>query len=183
MPDLLDILGTPKTVKYNGAELPVYGVSIEGIAALLRRFPVLQDMIKAGQAIELPKEITPAMLIQYGPDCAGAVIAAALGYPGSDKHEVAARRLPVNTQLEILAVAKELTMPDGLGPFVESWKRLGLAEVEQTDDNAADVASGKPQATAPAQNGSGSAGPVSSLPRQLKPLPVNTAGQSNKQPS
>jgi hypothetical protein len=66
-------------------------------------------------------------LLSLGGDVVAAIIAAGTGAPGDEAAEWAADRLSVDEQADLLVAIIELTMPRGLGPFVEKLSRLGLA--------------------------------------------------------
>jgi hypothetical protein len=113
---LLDLVEATETV----AEVPVYGLSIEGVATLLLRFPELRALMGGG-------DVDANALASKAPAAVGAIVAAGLGHPGEDAHELAARRLSINTQLDFLAAILRLTFPQGVGPFVEKLTALGAA--------------------------------------------------------
>lgn len=114
---LLDIAPSTATVEVQpGKHVNVFGVSAEGIAALFVDFPALQKIF-AGEKMERPPF---AELVKTVPEALAAVIAAGTGTPGNKDAITAARRLPVQTQLELLDKIAELTMPQGFGPFVDA---------------------------------------------------------------
>lgn len=125
MPGLLEIAATPKTVTVNGQELPVYGISIEGIAVLIGKFPELREVFKSGIELKL-KDIEPEQIAAYAPRIARALIAAACGEPGNAKAEEIAGKLPLSTQITILEMAYELTAPEGISPFVARLQKMGV---------------------------------------------------------
>lgn len=124
MPSFMDIVAMPEIVKIDGQDCPVHGVSVDGLGALFQRFPWLLEALLSGNGVKI--DLTPEQLIKEAPGAAVAIMAAALGYPGNEEAEAKVRLLPLGPQLEILVKAKKRTMPDGLSPFVESLKRLGV---------------------------------------------------------
>ena len=58
-------------------------------------------------------------------DAVAAIIAAGCGYPADDKAESVAARLSLDAQADLLAVILRLTLPKGVGPFVEKLTALG----------------------------------------------------------
>jgi hypothetical protein len=60
-----------------------------------------------------------------GGDAVAAIIAAGCGYPGDEKAEAVAGRLSIDAQADLLAAILRLTLPAGLGPFVEKLTVLG----------------------------------------------------------
>jgi hypothetical protein len=113
MVGLLDIAPSSRTVTVNGAELEVKGVSAGGVAYLLQKFPELRALL-AGR-----DDVDANSLISRVPDAIAAIIASGCGYPGSADAEAKAAELPAEAQMDILAAIVELTMPKGVGPFLE----------------------------------------------------------------
>jgi len=116
MPGLLDVARISKQVTVEGADepVPVYGVSAKGIAVLLDRFPILRELF-AGRQIDM----TPDKIIALVPDAIACIIACGMGFPGDAAQEAAAAQLPAETQLDFISQILALTMPKGVGPFVE----------------------------------------------------------------
>jgi hypothetical protein len=54
------------------------------------------------------------------------MIAAGCGYPGDEAQEEVASKLAIDDQAELLSVIFKLTMPKGVGPFVEKLSGMGL---------------------------------------------------------
>lgn len=119
MVSLLDIASTPRVVEMRGVAIPVYGVSADGIAHLLRKFPELRALM-TGHEVNL----TPENIIDKAPGAIAAIIAAGCGYPGREDAEATAATLTISEQLELLAVILEQTLPQGIGPFVASLGNL-----------------------------------------------------------
>ena len=119
MVGLIDIAPLTKTVTIRDVAVDVSGVSARGIAQLLARFPELRALV-TGRDVEVDK------LLSLGGDVVAAIIAAGTGAPGDAAAELAADRLSVDEQADLLVAIIELTMPRGLGPFVEKLSRLGL---------------------------------------------------------
>lgn len=94
------------------------GVSARGVALLLQSFPDLRKLMSG-------KEVSVDDLMAVAPDALAAIIAAGTGKPGDAETIAAADRLPVDVQADFLAAIVELTMPKGLGPFVEKLAGLG----------------------------------------------------------
>ena len=139
MVGLVDIAPAVESVPVGDQEIAVYGVSVHGIADLLRRFRELRELF-AGRVDK------PEHLIDLGPDIVVAIIAAGTGAPGDKPAEDVARRLGVEVQMAFLEAILRLTMPGGLGPFVERLERLGvLVGVEGDEPGAAP--SGKKRAS------------------------------------
>lgn len=110
---LLDI-GNP-TIQVPVTEdqsVAVSGISTEGILNLFVRFPELQKYLGG-------KGVAVADLVRVAPEAIAAVIAAGTGAPGDSETEVVARKLPVETQIDILEAIMKLSFRSGFGPFVQ----------------------------------------------------------------
>lgn len=115
MVGLIDI--APATEQVAG--VTVYGVSLGGVARLLGRFPELRKIMSG-------VETAPADLLAMAPAAIAAIIAEGVGTPDEDGERLASR-LSIDLQVEFLAAVMRLTMPKGVGPFVETMLGLGLA--------------------------------------------------------
>ena len=118
MVGLIDIAPSVETVDVQGAPVAVHGISAKGIAHLLGRFPELR-MLMTGQQVETEQ------LMTMGGDAVAAIIAAGCGYPGDEKAEAVAGKLSLDAQADLLAAILRLTLPRGVGPFVEKLTALG----------------------------------------------------------
>lgn len=114
MVGLIDLVPATEQV----AGVTVYGVSARGIATLLARFPELRKLM-SGVAVDAEQ------LIGIAPDAVAAIISCGIGKPGDKDTEEIIDRLPVETQADFLAAIMRLTMPQGVGPFVEKLSSLG----------------------------------------------------------
>jgi len=117
MVGLVDIAPAHAVVKIGDSEVAVAGISAKGIAYLLGRFPELRMLLDG-----LGDKITPERMIEVGVEGVAAVIACGCGYPGDEMAENIAASLPVEAQMDLLEQIIKLTLPRGLGPFLE---RLG----------------------------------------------------------
>jgi hypothetical protein len=91
-------------------------------------------MLMTGQDVEA------SQLMAMGGDAVAAILAAGCGYPGDEKAEAVAGRLSIDAQADLLATILRLTLPAGLGPFVEKLTALG------------GILDAAPSATAPASS-------------------------------
>lgn len=139
MATLLDIAEVSELISVPGKGgtkqmVEVFGVSSEGIAYLFKKFPEIRQLI-TGKAVERET------LAELAPGAIAAIIAATTGMPGNKKAELIASRLPLETQLDILDATVRLTMPGGLGPFVEKLTSmvgmLGLADESHQGEKGA----------------------------------------------
>jgi hypothetical protein len=119
MVGLLDLAPSTRTVRAGGGDVAVYGVSAKGIAALLTQFPNLKTLFTGGQ-IAMDAE----SIATIAPDAVSAIIAAGCGYPGDAKAIAKVDTLPVAEQAALLNAIVDLTMPEGVGPFVEALMSL-----------------------------------------------------------
>ncbi|TIN41400.1 MAG: hypothetical protein E5Y10_22935 [Mesorhizobium sp.] len=118
MVGLLDIAPLTERVSVGGAKVEVFGVSAKGIVSLLSRFPEAR-MLMTGKDVGVDK------LMQMGGDAIAAIIAAGIGFPGDEAQEQAAGRLSVEAQADLLTAILKVTLPNGIGPFVEKLTALG----------------------------------------------------------
>jgi hypothetical protein len=116
MTGLLDIAPQRATVVVHGHALEVAGVTVRGIADLLQRFPELRQLFAGGDA-NGPGAIE--QLAATMPDLVAAAIASGLGHANDRAHEDAAAALPAEAQAKLFGAVLKLTMPSGIGPFVE----------------------------------------------------------------
>ena len=114
MVSLLDIVPSVETVDVGGEKIAVHGVSATGLAYLIRRFP---ELLSGGIGVE--------MLMSVGGEAVAAVIACGCGYLGNEDAEAKAASFSLDVQADLLAAILRLTMPQGVGPFVEKLSALG----------------------------------------------------------
>lgn len=121
MASLLDIAPETATIKIQGKDVSVYGVSARGIAYLAAKYPEVKKVL-AGKEF---KGVSPERLVDLVPDAIASIIAAGCGMPGDKKAEAIADKLPTGDQVNLLTEIIRLTMPDGFGPFVERLRAVG----------------------------------------------------------
>lgn len=154
MVGLLDIAPLTEKVSVGGKQLAVYGISAKGLVSLIARFPEIRQLMNG-------REVDVGSLMNIGGEAISAIIAAGCGYPGDDKQEEAAGRLPLETQADILAAIIKVTLPNGVGPFIE--KLTAMLAVKGDGAGALQKAlatkSPKPSSSSPSagkmKNGSG----------------------------
>lgn len=125
MVGLIDIAPATETIEAQGKPVTVHGVSAKGLAHLLARFPELRKLM-TGQDVQANQ------LLTTGGDAVAAIIAAGCGYRGDNAAEAIAGDLSLDIQADLLAAILRLTLPRGIGPFVE--KLTGLASILGVDD-------------------------------------------------
>ena len=119
MVGLVDIAPITQNVVIRGNDITVTGVSAKGVALLLSRFPDLRALITG-------REVALEQILRLGGDVVSAIIAAGTGSPGDAAVEAAVDNLTLEEQADILGAIIHLTMPAGVGPFVEKLSNLGL---------------------------------------------------------
>ncbi len=135
MAGLVDIAPIVEKVTICGTVIEVPGVSAEGIAVLLSRFPELRKLL-TGVTVDSDA------LLKAGPGALAAILAAGTGVPGDEAAETAAARLSLGDQTDLLTAILRVTLPGGLDPFVEKLTSLGLI-LAPTGAAGAGVRSGK----------------------------------------
>lgn len=118
MVGLVDIAPQTESVSVQGTAVTVHGISAKGLAHLLSRFPELR-MLMTGQ------EVQAQQLMAIGGDAVAPIIAAGCGFPGDEAAEAVANKLSLDAQADLLASILRLTLPKGVGPFVEKLTMLG----------------------------------------------------------
>jgi hypothetical protein len=119
MPGLLDIAVSTRTAPVGDVSVNITGVSAKGFAALLERFPEFRKVLTGNKV-----DMTPESLMAMVPDAIAAVIAAGTGNPGDPKAEAIAESLGVGVQLDLLKAIIDVTMPKGVGPFVDALMEI-----------------------------------------------------------
>jgi hypothetical protein len=121
MADLLDI--APSTaigiVKIDGARVKVRGVSVDGIASIVARFPELKALVNGG----LGDNIVPRLIEGCGA-AVGPIIAAGCGHLADETYEQHAAKLLPEHQIKFIKEILGLTFPNGIGSFVEELTSL-----------------------------------------------------------
>lgn len=110
-----------ETVMVGKKSVAVVGVSFKEILALSARFPELGALFGGGG------DFGAATFMAKGDAVVSAIIAAGIGHPGDKDEEAKASRLPLETQLDLVAAVIRVTMPSGVGPFVEKLTALTAA--------------------------------------------------------
>ena len=141
MVGLVDIAPLAQGVPVRGQVIEVSGISAEGVANLLSRFPELGELFNGRSPT-----INFVAIQSLVPRAIKVIIAAGCGTPGDEQAEVAAGRLTIDEQADLLNAIVMLTLPHGLGPFVQKLAALGSAlGVDQVGERARDRASRSPK--------------------------------------
>lgn len=118
---LFDIAPARETVTVGGVELPVPGISIADLVALLSRFPALQALLGGGTD---GKPLAATDLLTAIPEAASAIMAAGLGYYGNKEAEERVGKLPFGDQLRIMEKVVEASLPDGVDPTAARLNKM-----------------------------------------------------------
>jgi hypothetical protein len=167
MATLLDIAPLIKNIEIRGTKLIVRGISALGVVYLFTRFPILR-MMMTGKQVE---GLTVETFIVMAPEAVAAVIAVGLGYVGEnveeqEKAEEITAGFSIDEQIYALTEIMEVTLPRGVGPFVEMIETLaskaeGLGKAAATrlaglSSGASRTATRTPGATPPENSKAGS---------------------------
>lgn len=114
MVGLLDLKVASEKVRVGDNEVEVKGISLDGVAEIVVRFPPLKTMLLEQRDVTLSFED----IIQYVPEAVAVVIAYGCGLRGNADAEKKAKELSANDQAELVAAIIRLTAPEGIGPFV-----------------------------------------------------------------
>lgn len=137
MVGLLDIRPSSEKVKIDDDQnVDVVGLSSGEIADLLIRFPDLFKLMSgAGIGADALRKVAPEAI--------AAIIASCTGDHGNTKAEIAAKKLPLGAQFNILKAMGRRTFPDGFGPFVQALNDLS-GDVQALATKAPATTSPKP---------------------------------------
>jgi hypothetical protein len=124
MVGLLDVAPSTEFVMVRGTKVAIPGVSVSGIAHLIRRFPEVRKMF--GGATKPGTDETEFaftgdvdQILALAPDVVAAVIACGCGNVGDPQAEAIAAGMSADEQLRIIEKIVAVTMPGGARPFVE----------------------------------------------------------------
>ena len=114
MADLLEITPSARTVETARlGEVDVPGLSVWGLAFLVKRHPELLELIQ-GEGLE---NSDMAALVDLGVDVLTSFLAAGLGHPGDEAAEEACRKLGPEDVWKIGHAIIEESFPDGAQSF------------------------------------------------------------------
>jgi hypothetical protein len=118
MADLLDIAPSTasEAVWIDGHRVTVRGVSVDGIASIIARFPELKALVNGG-------DIVPRLIEGCGA-AVGSIIAAGCGHLGDETYEQHAAKLLPEQQIKFVKAIFGLTFPNGIGSFIEELTGL-----------------------------------------------------------
>jgi hypothetical protein len=115
--DVLSIAPETDTVTIGKGQIEVHGISNRVAVQILRRFPVLLSLLGEQGA-------NMTQLLEAVPDAGTAIMAAGVRKYGDAKAEETLDALPMVHQFDLIEAILRLTMPGGVGPFVERLTRL-----------------------------------------------------------
>lgn len=117
MVSLIDIVPQRKTVQIAVGEIELRGLGLRQIADLLTRFPELRKLL-----VEGAPAIDVDTLIAGAPEAIGTIIAEAANQP--EAAETIADALSLDDLADCLIAIRDLTMPNGVAPFMDRIGRL-----------------------------------------------------------
>lgn len=120
MSSLLDLAPLKRTVRLRGVDVEVVGIAAQDIPYLLDRFAVLGKLAAEGR-------FTLDELATAAPDALAALFACGIGARGDPEVEARARTLKLGEQAALFAAIVEVSLPDGIGPFVEIVRKFTTA--------------------------------------------------------
>lgn len=136
MAGLIDVAIVTEKVHIQGEDFEVHGLSFAALAKLLARFPEFGKIAQGGN-------FEFGSLAVLGPEFIAAFLSAGLDQNWSPEIEQVVAHLPIDDQLQIFVAILRVSMPRGVGPFVETItsvaKLLGLSSQEPSG--------GKPKAS------------------------------------
>lgn len=119
-----------------GVEIMCGGISANGVADLIARFPALRQLVMPGAVQDGDMLSDGPSLLRAAPDAVAAILAAGTGHYGELDHEIAAAALPIQAQMDLLAKIMELTLPDGIVPFVAKLTSMFAGAADLPPSNA-----------------------------------------------
>lgn len=140
MVGFMDVAPLGKSVSVAGQNVIFHGVTLEHLAFLFGLFPELKSLIEGDKSA-----LTVEFLFKTAPRAVAFIIACGSGAPVDDKIEAVAAhaaRFPMETQYDCIAAIVEMTMPGGVGPFMDRVNSVsaltsGFAEgIQQQKDSA-----------------------------------------------
>lgn len=111
MASLPDIMPSKRMLELEDKKIPVPGISLDGLATLLARFPEFRAVL-AGRG-----NLTPETLQEIGPNAFSAVLAAGLGFAEDAEVEKQLRSWPLGWQMEAMLLIWDATLPTGIRPL------------------------------------------------------------------
>jgi hypothetical protein len=134
---LADIGEACEDVPVRDSFLRVYGLAAEDVLGLLNKYPeVLSKALKGAAKI--------SDFVKAAPEVIGAIIAKASREEDEDAATEIARRIPLETQMNILEAVGRLTFTDGFGPFVKRVMALQSAAVRFASSGEATATNSRP---------------------------------------
>lgn len=147
MSSLLDIIAAPAKVTVAGVAVDVYGISAKGLAMLMQRFEMFNDLI-TGKGLDLSTDD----LMKIGPEAIAAFIAAGCGAPGDEAHEKVADSLPIGDQVDLVTDIWKATLPGGTKKVIDRLMDLAAAAGLSTTPSPRQSPTSSAEVTAPPAN-------------------------------
>lgn len=114
---LADIAAMSEEVPVGDRFITVHGISAGNALTIFKRYPALARMASGFKAADL---------IGAMPEAVAAIIACGVGSLGDETQEVAASKIAIETQFDLVEAIGRLTFKSGFAPFVR--RIMALAE-------------------------------------------------------
>jgi hypothetical protein len=118
MAGLLDIAPLTETVEIRGQAIEVSGLTARDLVYLIREHESVRKLMSGVQ-------VGATEILTAAPDAVCSIIAGGLRKLGDAETAAAVDRLDLDAQIELLSAILRLTMPKGVGPFVQRLQALG----------------------------------------------------------
>lgn len=107
-----------KDVPTEDGDVRVYAISTRGLTSLMSLVPTVRKLM--GGSLKLA-DLSVETLVEIAPDfVVGLIVAGADGDPDDKAYVEAAANLPIGVQADLLQGIVEVSMPKGVGPFMET---------------------------------------------------------------
>lgn len=127
MDSFLDIAPVTDFADINGKRVELYGISARSFATLFTRYPEIYALVNKKR-----KTLSAKDVITIVPDAISAIIAAGAGHLNNKKAEAIADKLSIGDQVTMLSKILRMTLPKGVGPFVEEVEEIATLMDHET---------------------------------------------------
>jgi hypothetical protein len=160
MTSLLDIAPSGRQITIRDKTLTIKGISAQGVVYLLNRFPLVRQ-IMTGHNVE---DLSVETFMVLAPEAVNATIACGFGFVGTnpveqEKAEEIAASFGIDEQVYALTQIMEVTLPRGIGPFVDMINGL-TKKAEELGKAAAMRLGAQSNGALPTGMGSSAPGPT-----------------------
>lgn len=134
MVNIIDTGPLVRSIKIGEESVPLTGVSFENLVPMLDRFPELKRVLTPSRGEVDEADFSFEGIVKLGPRIVAAILAAGMGKAGDAATEKMILGLGIGIQVKMLKEIVDMTFPDGLGPFVEDLRSLGLLGTAASGD-------------------------------------------------